>query len=235
MGGKERNMGEKERLAVGTLLSMVVLFVPGFLLHAAPRFPGSLVGGVLGIAGALLFVLLLAYSLARRVPWLKRPVSLRAMLSFHVYAGAAGAALGILHTGHQYQSPLGIVLVVSMLLVVLSGFAGRYYLAEIGTDIREQRQELGVLRTRYDLIASGIATALQGGAPPAAATAALGVPIPALVAGIADLEYAISRREALKRALARWVVLHVVAAIVLYPLLALHVWSGIYYGLRWLP
>ena len=228
-------MAGKERLAIGMTLTMVVLFVPGFLLHAAPRFPGSLIGGVLGIAGALLFVLLLAYSLIRRIPWLKRRASLRAMLSFHVYAGAVGAALGILHTGHQYQSPLGIVLVVSMLLVVLSGFAGRYYLAEIGTDIREQRQELGVLRTRYDLIASGIATALQGGAPPAAATAALGVPIPALVAGIADLEYAISRREALKRALARWVVLHVVAAIVLYPLLALHVWSGIYYGLRWLP
>lgn len=229
-------MAGKERLAIGMTLTMVVLFVPGFLLHAAPRFPGSLIGGVLGIAGALLFVLLLAYSLIRRIPWLKRRASLRAMLSFHVYAGAVGAALGILHTGHQYQSPLGIVLVTSMLLVVLSGFAGRYYLAEIGTDIREQRQELGVLRTHYDLIiASGIATVLPGDAPPAAATPAPGVPIPALVAGIADLEYAISRREALKRTLARWVVLHVVAAIVLYPLLALHVWSGIYYGLRWLP
>ncbi len=61
-----------------------------------------------------------------------------------------------------------------------------------------------------------------------------GVPIPALVAAIADLEYAIGRREALKRALARWIVLHVVAALVLYPVLVLHVWSGIYYGLRWL-
>ncbi|MGF7213366.1 hypothetical protein GGE65_008008 [Skermanella aerolata] len=227
-------MGEKERFAVGTLLTIVVLFVPGFLLHAAPRFSGSLIGGVLGIAGALLFVLLLAYSLTRRIPWLKRRASQRAVLSFHVYAGAAGAALGILHTGHQYQSPLGIVLVVSMLLVVLSGFIGRYYLAEIGIDLREQRQELGVLRTRYNLIASGIASALQGGAP-AAVTAAPGVPIPSLVAGIADLEYAISRREALKRALARWVMLHVVTAIVLYSLLALHIWSGIYYGLRWLP
>ena len=228
-------MSEKERFAVGMLLTMVVLFAPGFLLHTATRFPGSLIGGVLGIAGALLFVLLLAYSLARRVPWLKRRVSLRPILSFHVYGGAAGAALGILHTGHQYQSPLGILLVISMLLVVLSGFVGRYYLAEIGTDLQEQRQELGVLRTRYNLIASGIASALQSSAPPSAATAAPGVPIPSLVAGIADLEYAISRREGLRRALARWVMLHIVTAIVLYSLLALHIWSGIYYGLRWLP
>ena len=73
-------MAGKERLAIGMTLTMVVLFVPGFLLHAAPRFPGSLIGGVLGIAGALLFVLLLAYSLIRRIPWLKRRASLRAML-----------------------------------------------------------------------------------------------------------------------------------------------------------
>lgn len=228
-------MGEKERLSVSTLLIAVALFAPGFLLHAAPRFPGSLAGGLLGIAGALLFVLLLAYTLAKRIPWIKKHASLRTMLSFHVYAGAVGAVLGILHTGHRYQSPLGIALVVAMLTVVLSGFVGRYYLAEIGTDLRAQRQELGTLRTRYDAIASGIAAALQGNAVPAPAAAAPGVPIPSLVAGIADLEEAIGRREALKRALARWIVLHVAAALVLYPLLALHIWSGIYYGLRWLP
>ena len=153
-------MGEKERFAVGMLLTMVVLFAPGFLLHTAPRFPGSLIGGVLGIAGALLFVLLLAYSLARRVPWLKRRVSLRPILSFHVYGGAAGAALGILHTGHQYQSPLGILLVISMLLVVLSGFVGRYYLVQLGTDVRDQRQELGALRARYDRLATNYLAAV---------------------------------------------------------------------------
>ena len=228
-------MGERERLAVGLLLTMVALFVPGFLLHTAPRFPGSLAGGLLGIIGAVLFVLLAVYTMAKRIPWLKRHASLPAMLGFHVYAGAAGAAFGILHTGHKYQSPLGIALVITMLTVVLSGFVGRYYLAQIGADIRDQRQELGVLRTRYDAIAAGIAAALRGAAVPATGAAAQpAVPIPALVSGIADLEYAIGEREALKQVLARWVVLHVVAALLLYPLLALHVWSGIYYGLRWL-
>ena len=228
-------MGEKERLAVGLLLTMVALFVPGFLLHTTPRFPGSLAGGLLGIVGVLLFVLLAVYTMVKRIPWLKRHVSLPAMLAFHVYAGAAGAAFGILHTGHKYQSPLGIALVISMLTVVFSGFVGRYYLAQIGADIRDQRQELGVLRTRYDAIAAGIAADLRGAAVPAAGVAAQpAVPIPALASGIADLEYAIGEREALKQVLARWVALHIVAALLLYPLLALHVWSGIYYGLRWL-
>ena len=227
-------MSETERRAVAVLVAVVALFAPGFLLHEAPRFPGSLVGGLLGIASATAMLLLLAYSLAKRVPWLKRRVSLRAMLAFHVYTGAVGAVFGILHTGHTYQSPLGIALVVAMLIVVLSGFVGRYYLARIGADIRDQRQELGVLRTRYDQIAANSAAAPQGDTVLTAAMVLPGVSVPALVAAIADLEEAIGRREVLKRAASRWVVLHISAAIVMYPLLALHVWSGVYYGLRWL-
>jgi hypothetical protein len=214
----------KEQLTVGLLLATVALFAPGFLLHAAPRFPGSLAGSLLGILGATAMVLLLVCSLAKRLTWLKDRVSLRAFLSLHVYAGAVGAVFGILHTGHKYQSPLGMALVTAMLILVLSGFVGRYYLARIGTDIRDQRQELGVLRIRYDMfVANGLAAAWPG------------VPMPALIAAIADLEDAIDRREALKAACSRWVILHIIAAIVFYPLLALHIWSGIYHGLRWLP
>lgn len=217
-------MTHKEQLTVGLLLATVALFAPGFLLHAAPRFPGSLAGSLLGILGATAMVLLLVCSLAKRLTWLKDRVSLRAFLSFHVYAGAVGAVFGILHTGHKYQSPLGMALVTAMLILVLSGFVGRYYLARIGTDIRDQRQELGVLRIRYDMfVANGLAAAWPG------------VPMPALIAAIADLEDAIDRREALKAACSRWVILHIIAAIVFYPLLALHIWSGIYHGLRWLP
>lgn len=217
-------MTHKEQLTVGLLLATVALFAPGFLLHAAPRFPGSLAGSLLGILGATAMVLLLVCSLAKRLTWLKDRVSLRAFLSFHVYAGAVGAVFGILHTGHKYQSPLGMALVTAMLILVLSGFVGRYYLARIGTDIRDQRQELGVRRIRYDMfVANGLAAAWPG------------VPMPALIAAIADLEDAIDRREALKAACSRWVILHIIAAIVFYPLLALHIWSGIYHGLRWLP
>src|SRR3546814_16748044 len=63
----------------------------------------------------------------------QRLVSLGGLLSFHVYAGAIGALLGIIHSGHKFQSPIGIALVIAMLTVVVTGFIGRYYLAqEIG-------------------------------------------------------------------------------------------------------
>lgn len=228
-------MSARERLAVSLLLTMVALFLPGFLLHAAPRFPGSLAGGVLGIAGASGMLLLLAYAAVKRIPWLRRRAPLGAVLSFHVYVGTIGAALGILHTGHTYSSPLGIALVVAMLVVVLSGFVGRYYLLQVGSDVREQRQELGVLRARYDRLAAEAGAAPHRAASPGLVAGLPGVSVRALVAAIADLEDAIGRREALKHALSRWTVLHVAAALLLYPLLALHVWSGVYYGLRWLP
>ncbi|WP_149536723.1 iron reductase [Siccirubricoccus phaeus] len=231
-------MSETERLAVGALVSVLALVAPGFLLHEAPRFPGSLAGGLLGIAGATLFVLLLAYSLVKRSAWVRARatgyVSMRGVLSFHVYTGVVGALLGILHSGHRYQSPLGVALVSAMLVVVLSGFVGRYYLAQVGADLREQQASLGLLRARYDLLAAGRAAA---GAQPLMGSGAgvSGRDLRRLVGAIADLEYAIARREVIKRALSRWTVLHVAAALVLYPLLALHIWNGVYFGLRWLP
>lgn len=41
----------------------------------------------------------------------------------------AAALLALLHTGHKFQSTLGMVLTAAMLAVVLSGLAGRYALS----------------------------------------------------------------------------------------------------------
>ena len=226
-------MTEGEKVTVGGLLSALVLIVPAFLFHVAPRFPGSLVGGLFGIVAASLFVLLLAYVAVKRLPWVKDHTkgltSIGALLTFHVYAGAIGALLGIIHSGHKFESPLGIALVVSMLTVVATGFIGRYYLAQVGQDLKVQQTALGVLRTRYD----SLAKAAKGVEGPLAADLTR-LPLIDLLGGISDLEFTITTREVLKRDLLRWVVLHVAAAIAMYALLILHIWSGIHYGLRWL-
>jgi hypothetical protein len=248
-------MSEAEKLTVGALITLLLLFVPGFVLHEAPRFPGSLEGSLLGIAGAVLMVLLLVYPLVKHLAWLRprvtRHVSMGAILLFHVYAGVLGAFLGILHTGHKFQSPLGIALVSSMLIVVLSGFIGRYYMAHLRVELRDQKAMLDALRAEYDRIATEMAGApivrsllrlprLWTGqltpvsAGPDTAAGPPGTPVPELVNAIADLEYAMRRREAIQRAFAGWMFVHIAAAIVMYAALSLHIWNGIYYGLRWL-
>ncbi|MFC4172451.1 iron reductase [Microvirga sp. GCM10011540] len=233
-------MNETERLTVGAGLTLLLFLTPAFVLHTSPRFPGSLTGSILGIAAAILMVLLLLYPLAKYStslkPLITTVVSVRSLLTFHVYAGVLGALLGNLHTGHKYQSPLGIALVVAMLVVVVTGFVGRYYLPTVSAELREQQSRLATLRSAFDQTVGALAgqQATSEGAPRSGAEALPGVPIIQLVDGIADLEHAIGSRDALKAIFMRWIVVHVVSAIVMYLLLALHVAGQIYYGLRWL-
>ena len=226
-------MTETEKITVGGLIGALALIVPAFLFHSAPRCPGSLSGGMFGIAAAVLFLLLLIYTAVKRQPWVKDRtkgfVSLAALLSFHVYAGVIGALLGIIHSGHKFQSPLGISLVVSMLAVVVSGFIGRYYLAQVGQDLRFQQKELKLLRDRYDSLATTSAIWTLDSVVDTS-----GMRLDQLLGAISDLEFAITARDTIKRTLARWTIFHVAVAIVMYGLLALHIWGSVYYGLRWL-
>ena len=233
-------MGETERLTVGAVLTILLFLVPAAIFHSAPRFAGSLSGFVLGVAAATLMVSLLIYPLAKYSislrPWITRIASMRTLLAFHVYAGVLGAFLAILHTGHKYQSPIGITLVISMLVVVVTGFVGRYYLPRTSAELREDQTRLATLRSTYDRTAVALAVqqSSEDGAPPVRSSALQGVPVLQLIDGIADIEYAIGSREAVRRIFTPWIVAHVVAAILMYLLLTLHIAGEIYYGLRWL-
>ena len=233
-------MSETERLTVVAVLTALLFFIPAFVLHTSPRFAGSLAGFALGAAAATLMLSLLIYPLAKYTlsfrSGITRVASMRALLAFHVYAGVFGAFLAILHTGHKYQSPLGIALVVSILVVVVTGFVGRYYLPETSMELREEQSRLATLRSVYDRTVAAFAArkSSEDVALPSNSPALQGVPILKLVDGIADLEYAIGSREVVKRIFVPWIVAHVVAAILMYFLLALHVAGEIYYGLRWL-
>ncbi|MBI2736858.1 MAG: iron reductase [Rhodospirillales bacterium] len=225
-------MSDRERLIVLALGTVVLFLAPGYLLHVSPRFPGSLGGGVLGIAAVLLMIAVLVYPAVKHFEWLKRRVtphlSLGRLLSLHIYGGLLASILAILHSGHKYASAQGIALIITILVVIASGFIGRYYLGHLGGEVRRQQALLGTLRAAYDRIALGLARQR-------AATAAPDVPILDLVDAIADAEYSITARDTAKRVASRWIVVHIAASIVLYGLLLMHIGSGIYYGLRWLP
>lgn len=254
-------MREREPLLVGGLVTLLLVLWLGFLVHASPRFAGSPFGGVLGVSGGVLMVAALAYSVVKRVRivkgWTTRRVSVRTALAWHMYVGVLGALLGLLHTGHKFNSPLGISLTVTSLVVVLSGFVGHQLMKRVSLEIREKKElltglELAYQQTARELAAhpeqtavlrpfAGFAPRLAAGffrIPPTAVSGwAQPAPIRALelADAIADLEYSVRAHEAFKRRFAAWLSLHVVAGVALYGLLGLHVWAGIYFGLRWWP
>ncbi|MCE0722762.1 hypothetical protein [Legionella resiliens] len=244
-------------MALGLMLLMMMTWL-GFTVHVSPRFAGSLWGGVIGMSGALLMLVPLLYLFIKRIPilkhWITQYVSMNTLLSWHIYAGIIGPILVLIHTGHKFQSALGIALTGMTLIVTISGFVGRYLLSFIADEVREKKELLSDLQSQYQRVAQEIQTnpdlkktitrfhsmsarfaawlfnenVLNGESTAPASLRAL-----RLVESIAELEYAIQFHEQFRRAFRTWLRLHIVIALVLYGLLALHVWSGIYFGLRW--
>ncbi len=246
-------MKEQERFIVTGTLTVLLLTWLGFLVHRSPRFPGSGIGALFGIGGAVLMLIPLAYPIVKRVPFLQarvtRYVSMQTFLAIHVYAGIFGPLLALIHTGHQFHSRLGITLTAAMLLVVVSGFTTRYLLRYAAHEITDKLLLLQTARGDLDsawgvlerspaemkalpkspLLVAGLASlglALPSGGPAADVTRIAG--------SVADLEYAVRTHELFKRLFSVSLKLHIVLSVILYLLLALHIGSGIYFGLRWL-
>ncbi|MCK6452699.1 MAG: iron reductase [Alphaproteobacteria bacterium] len=216
-------MREHERLIVGGLVSLLLILTPGFLIHVDPRFAGSLAGGALGIAAAVMMIATIAYPLFKRIEWLRRRASMRVVLQVHVIAGVLGPLLAMLHSGHKFESPIGIAMIVLILVLVISGFVGRYYMNQLSTELRGDQAALGRLQAAYAGLQDMSTTGSAAGASPTE-----------LAGAIVDIEQAIVAQQALKRAFAIWMDIHIVATLALFLLLGLHVWSAVYFGLRWL-
>jgi hypothetical protein len=249
-------MKEHDRLtATGLVILMLVLWL-GFLVHRSPRFAGSFWGGMLGISGAALILVPLAYMAVKRIGPLKRfvtrRVAMRTLLTWHIYAGILGPILALLHTGHKFVSPLGIALTALMLVVVLSGFVGRYLLSQFSEQIREKKEMLTRLEAAYRQAAGELAAEPQQIAVLSPVTGFLSriaarllwadrdigeLPVSAralqITESMADLEYAIKTHEKFKQWFGHWLRFHIVISFVLYGLLALHVYFAVYFGLRW--
>lgn len=249
-------MKDRSPLIVGGLVALLLLLWLGFLVHVSPRFAGSFWGGVLGVSAALLMLVPLAYLVIKRIPplkkWVTGRVSMKTLLAWHIYAGILGPTLALLHTGHKFVSPLGIALTSMVLVVVVSGFVGRYLMSRFSQEVREKREMLTRLELAYRQTAGELAAhpdqaavlrplvgfwsrLLAGFLLGSSGQEPLPVPIRALrlADAIADLEYAIKTHETFKRWFAGWLKLHIVLSAMLYALLGLHVWAEIHFGLRW--
>ena len=147
-------MKEREKTIVSGLVLLMLTAWLGFPLHHAHRFAGSFWGGVFGVSGAVLMLVPLAYMVVKRNKTLKQSVtkyvSMRTLLAWHIYAGVLGPILVSIHSGHKYISVTGTALTAMKLLVVVSGFVGRYLMSGFTKEIREKKAMLTELQHTYD-------------------------------------------------------------------------------------
>ena len=233
------------------LLVLLLLFLwLGFFVHVDPRFPGSLAGSALGVGGAVLMLVPLAYTLAKRALGV-RGAALRTFLAVHIYAALLGAILAVLHTGHKFDNPLGTMLTALMLVVVASGFVGRYLLRECSTQLGDKRRQRAALEPAFESAQREVlerATAVgQTGRLGLAVHAVLPWPggdpelrralqgAGEVVDAAAALDSSIALHERMQRWFRRWMRLHLTLTTLFYLALIAHVVVVAYYGLRWLP
>lgn len=104
--------------------------------HAQPLLkPSGAVAHVMGAVGVLMILMPVAYSVRKKWARLSRFGSMSSWLEAHVFCGIVGPVLVTMHTSMRFG---GIVSVAywSMVLVVLSGFVGRYFYVRIPKTIR---------------------------------------------------------------------------------------------------
>lgn len=219
-----------------------------FLVHADPRFPGSLLGSLLGLTAAILMVVPLAYSIAKRLLRLRGP-RLRSFLTVHIYAGLLAGVLAVIHTGHKFDHPLGVLLTAQTIIVVVSGFVGRYFMRHQAQELADKRRErasadAALTQARAELVA-------RTGMPDSTAVLHWAALMPfairdrevrstarrtvRLADAVASVDSSIALHEHFQKWFRRWLGVHLTLTVVLYLLLAAHVFTVLYYGLRWWP
>ena len=124
--------------------------------------PSGTVGSLLGIVGLSLMIAMHLYTLRKYARWTDRFGSLIAWQEFHIFCGVLGPVLITLHTSFKFN---GVVSVAywSMIVVLLSGFVGRYLFVRIPRSIRGRELTDAELSARATELKGRLATA---GFPP---------------------------------------------------------------------
>ncbi len=119
--------------------------------HQSLRPAGSR-GVEFGIAGSVIFLIMLLYSLRKRTRWLNKLGSLKRWLDIHIFLGMAAPLFILLHATFKASDMIAIGF-WSMIVVVLTGVFGRYFYLLIPRNPRGEElslQEISRANQKYD-------------------------------------------------------------------------------------
>jgi hypothetical protein len=108
--------------------------------------PESGLGYWLGIIGGSMMLLLILYSVRKRVSWLAKLGSLPLWFETHLVLGIVGPILILFHSNFALGSANSNVTLICMLIVVASGFVGRYLYTHVHYGLYGRRITLAELQ-----------------------------------------------------------------------------------------
>lgn len=108
------------------VLTVVTFALAWFVATERPYKAGDAIGYNLGLVGGSMMLVLLVYSLRKRVGFMKNVGPVRHYFAFHMILGVLGPLLVIFHTTFKIGSLNSRIALYSMLLVAGSGLVGRY-------------------------------------------------------------------------------------------------------------
>ncbi len=85
----------------------------------------------LGIVGGSMMLVMLLYSVRKRVKWMRRLGAIRHWFRLHMILGILGPVLIMFHCGFKLGSQNSNVALASMIIVAVSGVVGRYIYGKI--------------------------------------------------------------------------------------------------------
>jgi hypothetical protein len=119
--------------------------------------PAGLVGHGLGIIGSAMILLLLIYSLRKRIKFMQRWGDLGVWLRYHIFLGVAGPVLITLHTSGKIGGLVSISY-WSMAAVALSGVFGRYLYQQIPRNVLGETLSIDEVEQRNEAILVELST-----------------------------------------------------------------------------
>ena len=129
---------------------------PQHPLHTLLR-PSGLIGQGSGIIGALFCFLTLLYPIRKRWRLLENAGAPRIWFRFHIYFGIAGPLFGTLHTAFKFGG-LASISYWSMMIVMVSGFIGRFIFALLPRNKRGLLLSVNEIDTELSAIRAELAT-----------------------------------------------------------------------------
>jgi hypothetical protein len=144
----------RELWAAFTAIIFITLFyfLATILLGGTPRSSG-LVGHGIGILGFILMVMTeVLYSWrkrSRRAHWGR----MSQWLNFHIFTGIVGPYMVLLHTAWNFSGLAGVAMLLTM-VIVISGFIGRYIYTAVPRTADGIEVEAGQLQNQMDVLQS---------------------------------------------------------------------------------